>query len=451
MLGPADVLGDDEEVRGEALVADDLVLELETLADVDAADLTPVPIIAVALGEAFLALATELALMGLARVEQRIVRQDDAVPVELDVALLGDLDGVVAGLGAIREQSPHLLLGLHVELRTLHADAVRVVDLGVRADTHDDVLDRRVLAREVVEIVGCDDLDAHLLGDLDEGTGKLLVGDAGVGRDAVLLDLDVEIARLERVAEGLSPLDGGRHLTAVDALGDDAGDTRGAGDEALAMTAQVVQRHARLVVKALHGGLGDRLHEVDVALLVLGEEHHVVELGLAVARKGLVGGEIHLATEDGLDDQRRLELVDIALLVPHREVLHVLLVTARIGLLIGALELVATALLQEGFVVAPDLVLGRAVVHGVAGETELGDTVHVAVVGNGHGGHAQLDGARHHVLDARRAVQHGIDGVVVQVNECHVMRLLTDVLRISLEKPRGSPIFETSIWGQSLN
>ncbi len=78
-------------------------------------------------------------------------------------------------------------------------------------------------------------------------------------------------------------------------------------------------------------------------------------------------------------------------------------------------------------------------------------TVHVAVVGNGHGGHAQLDGARHHVLDARRAVQHGIDSVVVQVNECHVMRLLTDVLRISLEKPRGSPIFEASIWGQSLN
>ena len=103
----------------------------------------------------------------------------------------------------------------------------------------------------------------------------------------------------------------------------------------------------------------------------------MVELGLAVAREGLVGGEIHLATEDGLDDQRRLELVDIALLVPHREVLHVLLVTARIGLLIGALELVATALLQEGLVVAPDLVLGRAVVHGVAGEAELGDTVHV--------------------------------------------------------------------------
>ncbi len=226
------------------------------------------------------------------------------------------------------------------------------------------------------------------------------------------------------------------------------------------MTAQVGQRHARLVVKTLHGGLGDRLHEgdiallvlgeehhvvelglavaregliggeihlaaedglddqrrlelVDIALLVLGEEHHVVELGLAVAREGLIGGEIHLAAEDGLDDQRRLELVDIALLIPHSEVLHVLLVTARIGLLIGALELIATTLLQEGLVVAPDLVLGRTMVHGVAGQAELGNAVHVAVVGDGHGRHAQLDSARHHVLDARRAVQHGVDGVGV--------------------------------------
>ena len=161
----------------------------------------------------------------------------------------------------------------------------------------------------------------------------------------MLLDLDVEVARLERVAEGLGPLDGLVHLTAVDALGNDAGDARGAGNEALAVAAQVVQRHARFVVKALHGGLGDRLHEVDVALLVLSEEDHVVQLGLAVARQGVIGGEIHLATEDGLDDQGRLELVDVALGIPHREVLHVLLVAARIGFPIGALELVAATLL----------------------------------------------------------------------------------------------------------
>ena len=68
-----------------------------------------------------------------------------------------------------------------------------------------------------------------------------------------------------------------------------------------------------------------------------------------------------------------------------------------------------------------------------------------------HTVYSMLDGATRIKDMVSRAVQHGIDGVVVQVNECHVMRLLTDVLRISLEKPRGSPIFEASIWGQSLN
>ena len=171
MLGPAHILGDDEEVGGKALVADDLVLELEALADVHAVDRFAVPIVTVTLGEALLALAPELALVRLARVEQRVVWQDDAVPVELDVALLSDLEGVVARLGAVREQCAHLVLGLHVELRALHADAVGVVDLGAGADAHDDVLDGGVVAREVVEIVGGDDLDAHLLGDLDEGLG----------------------------------------------------------------------------------------------------------------------------------------------------------------------------------------------------------------------------------------------------------------------------------------
>ena len=44
---------------------------------------------------------------------------------------------------------------------------------------------------------------------------------------------------------------------------------------------------------------------------------------------------------------------------------------------------------------------------------------HDAVVGNRHGGHAQVGGSTHHVLDLGCAVEHGILGVVVEVNECH--------------------------------
>ena len=72
-------------------------------------------------------------------------------------------------------------------------------------------------------------------------------------------------------------------------------------------------------------------------------------------------------------------------------------VAARVLLGIGLLELVAAALGKERLVVTPHLVLGRAVVHGVAGESELGDAVHVTVVGDGHGGHAQLNRAVDHI------------------------------------------------------
>ena len=421
VLGPLHVLGDDQKVGGKALVADDLVFVLKALFDVDATDLARSPVVAVVLTQAFLALAAELALVRLAGIEQREARQDDGVPVQLHVAFVGDLERVVAGLGAIREHRPHLLLGLHVELRAGHAHAVGVVDLGVHANAHDDVLHGRILAAQVVEVVSGDDLDTHLLGDIDERTVHLLVGQTVIGGNAVFLNLDIEVAGIEGVAEGLGPLDGALHVTAVDVLGDDARDAGARANHALGVAAQVVERHARLVVKALHGGLGNRLHQVDVALLVLGQKDHVVELGLVVAGERLVRRKVDLAPKDGFDDQRWLELVDVALLIPHGHVLHILGMLARAGLGIGFHQLVAAVLFQEGLVVTPGFVLGRVVVDGVAGQCQVGHAIHVAVVGNGDGGHAQLYGAVDHILDTGCAVEHGEDGVVVQMDECHVM------------------------------
>ena len=335
VLGPLHILSDDQKVGGKALVADDLVFVLKALFDVDATDLARGPVVAIVLAQALLALAAELALVRLAGIEQREARQDDGVPVELHVALVGDLERVVAGLGAIREHRPHLLLGLHVKLRAGHTHAVGVVDLGVHTDAHDDVLHGGVLAAQVMEVVGGDDLDTHLLGDIDERAVHLLVGQAVIGGNAVFLNLDIEVAGVEGVAEGLGPLDGAFHVTAVDVFGDDARDAGTRADHALGVAAQVVERHAGLIVKALHSGLRDRLHQVDVALLVLGQKDHVVELGLVVAGERLIRRKVNLAAKDGLDDQGRLEFVDVALLVPHGHVLHILGMLARVCLGIG--------------------------------------------------------------------------------------------------------------------
>ena len=147
----------------------------------------------------------------------------------------------------------------------------------------------------------------------------------------------------------------------------------------------------------------------------------MVELGLVVAGERLVRRKVDLAAKDGLDDQRRLELVDVALLVPHGHVLHILGMLARAGLGIGLHQLVAAVLFQEGLVVAPGFVLGRVVIDGVAGQRQVGYAVHVTVVGNGHGGHAKLNGTVDHILDTGCAVEHGENSVVVQMDECHVM------------------------------
>ena len=100
VLRPLDVVLDDEEVVGEALVDDDAGLVLVALLDVDATDRDVTPVVAVAAGEALLALLAEALVGRLALAKPWELGQEHGVPVELVVALLGDLEGVVAGLGA---------------------------------------------------------------------------------------------------------------------------------------------------------------------------------------------------------------------------------------------------------------------------------------------------------------------------------------------------------------
>ena len=73
----------------------------------------------------------------------------------------------------------------------------------------------------------------------------------------------------------------------------------------------------------------------------------MVELGLMVAGERLVRRKVDLAAKDGLDDQRRLELVDVALLVPHGHVLDVLGMLARVCLGVGLHQLVAAVLFKK--------------------------------------------------------------------------------------------------------
>jgi len=301
VLGPLDVVLDDEEVVGEALVADDLVLILEALAHVYAIDDDVAPVVTVALGKTLLAFLAKARVGRLARAKARVLGQVHGVPVKLVVALGGDLERVVAGLGNPREELAHLVLGLHVELRAFHLHAVGVVERGGLADAREDVLRGGILAIEVVEVVGRDDLDVELVGHLHEVLVELAIVPAVAELEPVVLDLHVEVIT-EEALEPARPFVRGPELPVEHVLLDDALDAGALADDALVILLEHAEGGAGTVVHHLvAGGMGHALDEVDIPLLALGKEDQVVAALLSAPLDAVVGDEVGLAAKDGLD------------------------------------------------------------------------------------------------------------------------------------------------------
>jgi hypothetical protein len=162
-----------------------------------------------------------------------------------------------------------------------------------------------------------------------------------------------------------------------------------------------------------------------VARLVLGEQDQVVAALLGAALDAVVGDEVGLAAEDGLDQGRRdvldlpraREAGTVALPLGMRLVAEARARRVRLGL--GGLLALA-----EGLDVALPLGEDRRLlaVRG-AGEVEVRYAVHVAMVGEGDGGHAALHRALDHVVDAGRGVEQREVRVVMEMDEGHARSL----------------------------
>ena len=250
LLGPARELLHDEEVRGEALAADDVVLVLKTLDHVCREG------VAVALLEAGDGLLAQHGLVGLS-CRQWEARQDDLAELQRDVALVCDLERGLQALRVLAQGLCHLLRRLHVELVVGELHAVFVCQVLAHADAQHEVLGIGVLALKVVEVVGSHRLQAHLVGQAGEDVVEARLRDAVVRDDlwALVLQLDVEVLAPEDVDEGLGPLLGDVVLAAVDGLGDDAGDAGAGGQDAVVKPAQALERDAGLVVEAVNRGV----------------------------------------------------------------------------------------------------------------------------------------------------------------------------------------------------
>ena len=270
VLRPLHVVLDDEEVVREALLRDDLVLVLEAVLHVPVAYGEVAPVLAVAPREALLALLAEALLGGLPGTKPRVLRQVHARPVELVVALVRNLERGVRRLGAPREEAPHLLFALHVELGALHAHAVGIVERGGLSDAAQDVLRRGVLACEVVEVVGADDLDALLVGKFHQVLVELAVVPAVAEREAMVLDLHVEVVAKQRM-ELPGPIARLVELPVQHALLDDALHARALADKPLVVPLEHAEDGVRFAVvhHLVAGSLRHALQQVVVTGRVL--------------------------------------------------------------------------------------------------------------------------------------------------------------------------------------
>ncbi len=265
--------------------------------------------------------------------------------LEFHIAQVRHLLGVVDGLRAVGEQSAHLVLALDVELLGLEPHTVLVLHQLTHLDAHEHVLHGGVLPRQVVAVVGGHHGNAGLAAQAhDARDHRLLFG------DFVVLDFQV----IAVLAEQLPHFQGMGLRALVVAVPQPPGDfprqTGGQGDKPLVVLPEQVHIDAGLDVKALREGHGHHIAQVAVALLVPAQQHQMPRrtVQLMDPVEPGAGGHVDLASNDGLHPRR------------------------------------------------------------LAGPVEVDDPVHHPMVGDGHGGLAQLLHPLHQLVDAARAVQKGV-------------------------------------------
>ena len=183
--------------------------------------------------------------------------------------------------------------------------------------------------------------------------------------EPLVLDLEVEIALAEDVVVTCSSQLGRLVLPFRQPLGNFALKACGEADQSLRVVGEKLLADARLVIEPVQRGLGDDLHQVAIALVVLGQHDEMV-VAVALGRRAMIFllADVELATQDRLH--------------------------ARF----------------------------------LGGVHERYRAEDVAVIGHGDRRHLQLLDAIDETLDLARAVEHGEIGMQVKMDEFRLGHLL---------------------------
>ena len=293
---------------------------------------------------------------------------------------LGDRQGVVAGLGQLAEQRPHLLGRLDVVARAVEAEAVGVVLVATHADAQQVVVAVGLVGRDVVRVIGRQQRDVQLPGDVEQATA-----DAQLDVEAVIHQLTEVVLTAEDVLVLTRRPEGLLELAETKARLHLTGRAAGGRDDALGVPADDLAIHAGLHVVALEGGQRAQPEEVVQAGGVLGQHRHV---GVATT-----AGDILAAL--------------------HRGVAPV--ATARRPVLLHPRE--ARGRRDIGLDADDRLHGALGILEALRELVELVGAEHVAVVGHRDGRHALTADLGEQLGVLRGAVEHRVLGVGVQVDE----------------------------------
>ena len=291
-----------------------------------------------------------------------LIHRQHRIPVDgIALYLAGHLQGVFNGLRMVREQGEHLFLCLDILLLGI-AQAGRVVYVSIGCEADQAVVHGAVFLAHKVRVIGCDDLDAVLLRQLEDFFRVValllvkLVGEAGNLR-LVLHHLQVIVFP----EHPFVPEDGLFHRVRIlgqDGPGNFPGYAGAAADEALVVLLYYLVAHPGAVIHAVHMPLGHDFYQIQVPLVVLGQQDQVV---VPLFFEPMVPfGHVNLTADDRL----------------------------YVRVLLGILE-------------------------------ELLHAVHITVVRDGQCGHPQLVGPVEKVFYGRLSVQDGVLGVDVKMHKTH--------------------------------
>jgi hypothetical protein len=294
-LREADEVRDDEEVVGEAHLADRLELEAQPL--VELGGRSPVP-----LREAPLAELDEV-VERIAALGDGELRQADPPQLELDVAALCDLERPAQRVLVPREVEGHLLGRLEVELVGAEPPAVGVLEGVAGLDAEQSLVAVRIRRVEVVDVAGSDERQPQALREARQPAERGLLD-----LHPDVLELDVGRVPAEDLREPVElRLGVGVAVLAERARHAPAQAPR-EGDQPRSVALEELPVDTWLVVVALEVAERAELDEVAVADAVGGEER---EVRVALRLHPAVVDDVDLAAEDRLDALLLRRLVEV--------------------------------------------------------------------------------------------------------------------------------------------